>query len=346
MPTKTINRIHFTDLDPIRFEDLCMNLVSKLRTWKELNHYGRKGDDGGVDIKAIEETQDGDKTWFIQCKRYSTIKKSDLKLVVDKVSTDKPDKLLLIVACDLKRELHNYFSEYSHDNGISKAEIWTASNIESDLYSKHHDLLFIYFGIQLSRKTKSNESKIKHKLRMQKKMHKDFIMKDWYKEYKTRNDPSVKFKWAEVYIRSIDDTTYPKCDDINSSNSISGWFKSIPYDFYHNGLELWLMASAGHKIIMDNEGKWEPLSDYYDPRQNDPRYKTFRVKLIGQIPYESIVEYNLKGDEYDSLPHIFCKFQFNGEPYEKIKYKLYGKANGEDFEWELDEENQTVFPKE
>ena len=38
-PTKTINRLHFSDLDPLRFEDLCLNLVYKINTWKEINHF-------------------------------------------------------------------------------------------------------------------------------------------------------------------------------------------------------------------------------------------------------------------------------------------------------------------
>lgn len=54
-PTKTINRLHFSDLDPLRFEDLYLNLVYRINTWKEINHFGRKGSDDGVDVFAIEK---------------------------------------------------------------------------------------------------------------------------------------------------------------------------------------------------------------------------------------------------------------------------------------------------
>lgn len=35
-PTKTTNRIHFTDLDPIRFEDLCLNIIQRIKNWEEM----------------------------------------------------------------------------------------------------------------------------------------------------------------------------------------------------------------------------------------------------------------------------------------------------------------------
>ena len=78
-PTKTINRLHFSDLDPLRFEDLCLNLVYRINTWKEINHFGRKGSDDGVDVFAIEK--ENQKKWSIQCKRYASISKSEKLLI-------------------------------------------------------------------------------------------------------------------------------------------------------------------------------------------------------------------------------------------------------------------------
>ena len=51
-PTKTINRIHFEDVENRRFEDLAQSIVLKLRPWIQLNHIGRVGNDDGVDIEA------------------------------------------------------------------------------------------------------------------------------------------------------------------------------------------------------------------------------------------------------------------------------------------------------
>jgi hypothetical protein len=42
--------------------------------------------------------------------------------------------------------------------------------------------------------------------------------------------------------------------------------------------------------------------------------------LIGYIPYESIVSVNWDGDEYYGYPHIFCHFEYGGQPYERLAY--------------------------
>ena len=37
--TKTTNKLHFTDLDPIRFEDFCLALIYPLHPWADIRHY-------------------------------------------------------------------------------------------------------------------------------------------------------------------------------------------------------------------------------------------------------------------------------------------------------------------
>ena len=53
-PSRTTNRLHFDDLDPRRFEDLCHSIIYPLRDWKEMSHPGRSGSDEGIDIVATE----------------------------------------------------------------------------------------------------------------------------------------------------------------------------------------------------------------------------------------------------------------------------------------------------
>lgn len=54
-PTKTTNRLHFTDLEPLRFEDLCLNIIQRQKDWKDIRHYGRSGSDEGIDILGIDK---------------------------------------------------------------------------------------------------------------------------------------------------------------------------------------------------------------------------------------------------------------------------------------------------
>lgn len=347
-PTKTINRLHFSDLDPLRFEDLCLNLVYRINTWKEINHFGRKGSDDGVDVFAIEK--ENQKKWSIQCKRYALISKSDIKGIVDKIIQSKciPDRLLVVVSCDVTKSVYQYLKDYSIENGIEDSELWTASVLEAKLYNEYKDLLFVYFGIQIGEKQSSNAAKIKASLRMEKRVSKELLDHKFIKECRGSKtllyNPAAKFISSAVYIRSIDDNTYPNCEE-TPRGQISPWFKTYFYDTYHNGIELWLDAGIGTYVIMDNEGFWEPLSDYCDIRKKDSKYQVILAKVIGRIPYYNIIDFKIDGDEYTSDPHLFCKFSINGMPYEEIYYKSHGNPQKEILDWEFDKAKRTKFPK-
>jgi hypothetical protein len=43
-----------------------------------------------------------------------------------------------------------------------------------------------------------------------------------------------------------------------------------------------------------------------------------KALLVGDVPYDSIVEVNMDGDEYYYFPHIYCYFDFDGQPYERL----------------------------
>ena len=39
MVTKTTNQLHFEDLDPIRFEELILLMVYRMKKWNKLDHF-------------------------------------------------------------------------------------------------------------------------------------------------------------------------------------------------------------------------------------------------------------------------------------------------------------------
>ena len=47
MVTKTIGKLHFEDLSPTRFEDMCVQIVYRMKRWDRIQHFGRKGKDRG-----------------------------------------------------------------------------------------------------------------------------------------------------------------------------------------------------------------------------------------------------------------------------------------------------------
>jgi hypothetical protein len=125
---------------------------------------------------------------------------------------------------------------------------------------------------------------------------------------------------------------------------MSSWVREHFYDLSSEGVEIWLGAAMGTKIIMDKDGFWEILANYEDPRQEDPIYKSARIMIIGVIPYFNIVDYRKNGDEIYNEPHLFCHFDFEGTPFSKIKYKIYFDEKAELPTYNLEMAKKTKFP--
>lgn len=324
-PTRTINRIHFTDLDASRFEDLCLAILYRLNAtkWISINHFGRSGRDRGVDISAVEELEnESRRKWFIQCKRHKSISKTELESVIEKALKRikaPPDIILLMTACDVSREKLEYFQGVAHKKGINRAEIWTSSIIEAKLYSEYHDLLFAYFGISLSQEKRNRIATIRRNIKLKQRMTRDFYKKSIDRE-EARRSPFSKFVSSEIIIHSVDDNLYPDFD--RNPITISPWFKVELFNFYHNGIEV-CASAIGAKAKLYNDGRWELVP--YDKLKESQEGELTSLLPVHRIPYENIVEYDIDGDEYFGGPHIYCLFNNNGSPYEEIVYyvKLY-----------------------
>jgi hypothetical protein len=298
-PIITIGKLHFDDLEPKRFEDLSLALLFKLRRWADIQNNGRKGDDDGIDISAIEEIENGvRRTWFVQCKRYLSITKCELKSIVDKILSNNnaiPDILLLIISCDLSKNKIEYFQDYCIIKGIKNPQLWTASILEAKLLAEYHDLLFAYFGVNLNMEKNNRIATIRRNIKLKKRMINDFANEKCY----------------HVIIRSIDDMSYPEVDD--SKVGISSWFKVDFKDFYHNGIEVVLRMEEG---IFDNKGYWDIVES--KDTISKGKYSTGNILIVGRIPYVNIIDYDIDGDGFYRCPHIYCDFNNSGQPYEDI----------------------------
>ncbi len=116
--TRTMNPLHFEDLEPHRFEDLVRQLIYDYRQWRSLEAIGRVGGDEGIDIRAFEKMQSYDtdemeqiddippateavepesRLWIIQCKRERQIGPKRIRSIVsdnltEQASRDNPEK--------------------------------------------------------------------------------------------------------------------------------------------------------------------------------------------------------------------------------------------------------------
>lgn len=323
MATRTINKLHFGDLDPIRFEDLCHALLFGYSNWEDIQHYGRMGQDDGIDLLAIETLENGsNRKWVIQCKRYATFRKNDVVGVVQKIANaETPDVLLLILGCDATKKTIEHYVETAKNHKIPEPKIWTASTLEAMLYNQRKDLLFAYFGISLSREMKVKEQHIKHCIALKKQMKRDFL-KNNGRGYKSEEldeiiiNPSKKFTDREVIIHNIDDDNYPNAYAIGSG--ISNWFRVGLYDFYFNGIEVCSYFQAG---IINSKNEWLIQSGKNTLEQPPMGFEKITIRPFMRIPFKNIIAYDMEGDEYYNYPHIYCRFAEGGSPYEDVIYR-------------------------
>lgn len=111
----------------------------------------------------------------------------------------------------------------------------------------------------------------------------------------------------DAIIRHVDRVdNYPKSEE--SGAGISAWFKVYLMDTFERGIVVALRAGqlkkldAGYRYV-----------DYANDEKGD-----LNALLMGDIPYDAIEAVNMDGDKYYYYPHIYCYFDFEGEPYERL----------------------------
>ena len=317
--TRTTNRLHFSDLDPLRFEDFCLALIYPLHPWTDIRHYGRTGTDGGVDIYAKEQLESGEtRNWFIQCKRYKKAAKATLEKTIREALSKAgkpPEVLLVVVSCDVSRSAHEAYVTYATSKGVATPLLWTASVLEARLHAERRDLLFTYFGISEAAEARYREATVTRSISIKKRLYKELRKPakdvDWEK---ARKDPPEKFNISEAIIHSIDDTTYPDVDV--KSTGISGWFKLEIWDFYHNGIEFVVRVEYA---VVDKDRCWALIE--HDQKYDENIYRKIKLFRLLRIPFRNIVDFDTIGDEYYPHPHI--KQHFPARVYLVLQIQLY-----------------------
>lgn len=316
MVTRTINQLHFEDLDPIRFEELILSMVYRMRRWDKLDHFGKKGSDDGIDIRAVEQLENGkNNTYYFQCKRYQKISNSIIKKIVDDFLVKNefvPHFYVLVISCAITKKQIEYFERYCEEKGFNAVMVWSNSIIEAKLYSEYHDLLFAYFGINLTGERKNLVQSIRRNVALKQRMKRDLLKEagchDTKEVREILNNPWLKFKHSNVLIRSIYDNAYPDNNTLLNKD-YTGYFRAEVYNFYHNGLMVRAHPygkTVKYKCVEEDSDKYEIIE--------------IDIEVIGCIPFENIIDYDMDGDEYYRYPHLYCDFIHVSDPFEKIIY--------------------------
>ena len=116
---------------------------------------------------------------------------------------------------------------------------------------------------------------------------------------------------TDVIIRDVKRVdSYP---DGNDKKNVSSWFKAGLVSTYHRGIQVRVFIG---KLTKDSEsGLWR-YTNYKLGEAGE-----LKVSLIGFIPYENIETVDWDGNEYHSIPHIYCHFtEKSAMPYEKVAF--------------------------
>ncbi|MBX3661848.1 MAG: hypothetical protein KF804_05305 [Burkholderiales bacterium] len=110
----------------------------------------------------------------------------------------------------------------------------------------------------------------------------------------------------DVIVRRVDRVDdYPNID--NKRPGISPWFRVAFLDMYERGIVLCLSIGG----LKECDGGYR-FVDYANDEKSD-----VTAWLMADVPFDSIEAVNMEGDKYYYFPHIYCYFDFGGEPYEK-----------------------------
>lgn len=164
---------------------------------------------------------------------------------------------------------------------------------------------------------KSSRVKFKEAQAIKKTIEKNLLRKltleDWRKHGELFVcEPSYRFVFGTLNIRSIDDKEYPKRSF--SRSGYANWMTLELWDFYERGLEFVVQTST--QVILENEKNWRFAKENEENALNCCRYL--------RLPFENILEYEAEVNEYNGYPTIYAEYSNNGSPFEKEIYGLTG----------------------
>lgn len=125
-------------------------------------------------------------------------------------------------------------------------------------------------------------------------------------------DPSRKFKYDKLIVRSIEDNSYPEIT-YNEQEKPS-WTKLELWDFYDNGLEFVSMSTR--QVVLEKDGSWSFC--------DSSNANAIGCCIFFRIPFDNMVEYDNEPDGYYGYPTLYVEYKNNGSPVEKQFYGLIG----------------------
>ncbi len=354
MTTKTLNPLHFEDLEPHRFEDLARQLLYDFRNWKSLEATGRLGSDEGVDIRGIEasslieeehedESHEDDnsikdsvpeeKLWIIQCKREKAIGPTKIiNIISESLSSldSSPFGFMIIAACDFSKKTRDAFRNQMLERGIQEFLLCGKAEIEDLLFMPKNDhLLFAYFGISIQIRRRSMKTKVRSRLTIKKKLIKEFggFHKIGHKAILIRDPKNAEYPYIEKtkeFIKKqpwrywlLDSHNPPDhlAFIVNQYFAYANW-ENKEWDIIHE-----CDTAIPHQTIyglsrnaFDPENKQEMYRIYWE--RNIPEQNRAWAMTLRFIHYDRILALDELGDSCNEGPHLLVDYVDANEPFE------------------------------
>ncbi len=342
--TKTINPLHFEDLDPHRFEDLVRQIIYDFKDWKSLEATGKKGADDGIDILGIEnkisiinqeekEFRIEELTWIIQCKRYNSITP---KQVVDTIENDigkqeqPPYGYILVTSTNFSKRARDAFKLKMIELKIQEFYFYGKAELEDLLFQPKYDhLLFAYFGLSLQRQRRSLKSNLNSLYSTKKKLIKTLGS---FGEIKNQTVLIKDVECPEYPVIENDkilNWRYYKCCTYEPVNAISlivkkqmayvdfdkkEWDKIKKYDdSFPMHEKLFKLSENYYDQILKKEFE---AQDDWNKIDEDKKGWYYELKYI---PFENIILIDEIGDKYHPEIHLNVVFE-NGSPFKEEKF--------------------------
>jgi hypothetical protein len=346
--TKTLNPLHFEDLEPHRFEDLVRRLLYAFRDWSELEPTGRSGSDEGFDIRAWEKADSvtnvseegeqgvhsvGRKLWQVQGKREKSIAPTRMRTII-REGVDKstpPYGYLLAVAANISKKTYDVFRDELRKKGVTEFYFWGKDHLEDQLALPENDeILFTFFGISLSPRRRTRTAEIKFSINNKNKMLKMLFDREDLIDQGIRHT-------KRMLLRDIKDRHYPDKGQYADFDKHQRWEEHGAVQVDATGVlfevrEWYAYLNAKTKEwdftrAVDLIHRSHDLDELNQRRKQDygkkvehywrhlPRHLQAKLVVYGYINYEDMLIIDEKGDPEFAMPHLFIDFDEKQEPF-------------------------------
>lgn len=364
--TRTLNPLHFEDLEPHRFEDMVRQLAYDFRDWASIEAVGRSGSDEGIDILATErlpiETSDADldeeeeirflgheaRSWIIQCKRERRIGPTKVKKIVKSDLDQQPSipyGYILAAACDFSKAARDAFRQVMVEREIEEYHLWGKAELEDKLFLPKNDhLLFAYFNISLQVRRRSMRTEVRSKLALKRK-----LIKTLGEIAGMHHEP--------VLIRDPRDDAYPVLERAPNFLDAPRW-RYWQFSAHQPIDHLGFITRRCFAYVNWETEEWDVLLDYDEAWPNHPdlfglpenyawqrdrekqekyrRYWNEKVPKPNQawyeefrcISYERILAIDDIGDAANEGPHLLVEYRNNEDPFEARFWRLITSGYG------------------